>query len=201
MNANALLSASPLQIMELWEELADAANGVNGYGGDVAEIYIYRFMRHSPSVALDRVRGTMSCHEDYREANALLHTLCRIFEERRQVRIEMQEGPLDALLGPEIFDHRVHLVVKLQNANPNSEKRLENVSDEQLVEAISASVAPKTMELDRGMENYHCLSADTDDEVVPDERIAHVGGPDAELFYCVPIDTQRLRVELSKLLC
>ena len=79
--------------------------------------------------------------------------------------------------------------------------KLEDISDDQLADALNASLAPKTREgIGGNMDNYHCLSASADDEVIPNERIAYVGGPNAEQFYSVPIDVQRLRAELSKLL-
>jgi len=109
---NAILNASPLQIMALWEDLLSAEYGCNGYGGDVAEIYISRFMRHSSTVTLDRMRGgelSEEGREDYREAGRTLHALCRVFEDRRKVVVEMLEGPLDDLAGDRVFDHRVHL--------------------------------------------------------------------------------------------
>lgn len=112
---NDLLNASPLMIMELWEQLLDAEHGRNGYGGDTAEIYVTRFMMHSSTVTLDRMRGgdlSEGGREDYHEACRTLHALCRVFEERRKVVVEMIEGPLDDLVGDRVFDHRVHLRVK-----------------------------------------------------------------------------------------
>ena len=111
---NAILNTSPAQVMGLWEDLLDAEHGRNGYGGDTAEIYISRFMNHSSTVALDRMRGgelSDGARDDYREAARTLHALCRVFEERRKVVIEMEEGPLDDLAGNRIFDHRIHLTV------------------------------------------------------------------------------------------
>jgi hypothetical protein len=111
---NAILNASPLQIVGLWEDLLDAEHGRNGYGGDTAEIYITRFMTHSSTVALDRMRGgelSEGGRDDYREACRTLHALCRLFEQRREVVIEMEEGALDELIGDRVFDHRVHLTV------------------------------------------------------------------------------------------
>ena len=118
---NGILNASPLQIMGLWEELLDAQHGRNGYGGDTAEIYITRFMTHSSTVALDRMRsGELSdgARDDYREAARTLHALCRLFEKRRGVVIEMEEGTLDDLTGDQVFDHRVHLTVSKAPARP-----------------------------------------------------------------------------------
>lgn len=111
---NAILNAAPIHFMELWEQLLDAQHGSNSYGGDTAEIYVSTFMRHSSTVVLDHMRGgevSDGYREDYREAAATLHALCRLFESRRGVVLEMQEGPLDDLLGPGVFDHRVHLTV------------------------------------------------------------------------------------------
>lgn len=112
---NAILNASPFQIMGLWEDLLDAEHGRNGYGGYTAEIYISRFMQHSTTVTLDRIRGgelSDGARDDYREAGRAIHALCRLFEERRGVVIKMEEGPLDDLAGDHVFDHRVHLTVE-----------------------------------------------------------------------------------------
>lgn len=120
---NVILNASPLQIMGLWEDLMDAEHGRNGYGGCTAEIYVSRFMGHSSTVTLDRMRGgelSDGARDNYREAARTLHALCRLFEERRGVVIEMEEGPLDDLAGDRVFDHRVHLTVAL----PTPEKSL-----------------------------------------------------------------------------
>lgn len=111
---NAMLSVSPEQVMGLWEDLMDASNGCNGYGGDTAEIYLYRFMGHNPIVMHDRMQGgllTEMAADAYRAAAATLHALCRTFEERRDVQVSLLGGELDDLLGPQVFDHRVHLVV------------------------------------------------------------------------------------------
>lgn len=113
-DTKALLNVSPAQFMGLWEDLMDAEHKRNGYGGDTAEIYVSRFMMHSSTVVLDHVRGgevSEGYREDYLEAATTLHALCRLFEDRRNVTIEMEEGPLDDLVGPAIFDHRVHLRV------------------------------------------------------------------------------------------
>lgn len=110
---SALLNISPGQIMHIWENLMDCLHGRNGYGGDTAEIYLYTVMQHSPIVAHDQMEGRVSdrCREVYLEAARTLHGLCRIFEDRQKVRIELEDGELDDLLGPQIFDHRVRLTV------------------------------------------------------------------------------------------
>ena len=40
------------QALGLWGDLVEAYHGVNPYGGDVAELYLYRFMRDCPSARM-----------------------------------------------------------------------------------------------------------------------------------------------------
>lgn len=75
MNSPALLlEISPLDLMALWGELVEAYHGVNGFGGDTAELYAYRFLSHVSSAE----------NEDYFKArhklNALLELFCMAYK-------------------------------------------------------------------------------------------------------------------------
>ena len=43
-----LLTMPPLELAKLWGELVEAYHGKNGFGGDTAELYSYRFQRMNP---------------------------------------------------------------------------------------------------------------------------------------------------------
>ncbi len=58
------------QALDVWSELEAAYYGKNGFGGDTAEIYVYRLMQGSPSPDDD----------DYLRANQALFSLLRRFQ-------------------------------------------------------------------------------------------------------------------------
>ena len=108
--APAILDVTPLQIITLWEELLQCVYGDNKFGGTVAEIYLFRFMPHSPCAVAPISEVGL---EAYRAANRALYSLCRLFEERNHVELELLDaGPLERLLDDEPFTHRVHISVK-----------------------------------------------------------------------------------------
>ena len=45
-----LLTVSPIEMMKLWGDLVECYHDVNQYGGNVAEIYAYRFMSFNPTI-------------------------------------------------------------------------------------------------------------------------------------------------------
>lgn len=109
---NALLSASPAQIMNLWEDLMSILHGVHGYGTFDAEIYISRFMEKDAYAELQP--DSDQARDGYARANRLLYELCRTFEERQEVSLHMVTGmdrtePLDVLVSDPAnpFRHRV----------------------------------------------------------------------------------------------
>lgn len=108
-----LLSLSPLQAIDLFEEMMRCLYGDNKFGGDVAEIYIFRLMPHSPCANLNQ-DGTMSESglDAYRDACRRLHALCTLFAERNDAFVSFEDGTsIDALLDQEPHTHRVHLRV------------------------------------------------------------------------------------------
>lgn len=105
------------QILALWSELEAAFYGKNGYGGDTAEIYIYRLMGDVPNVFGDEAlaqpgaRGD-SVREAYDRANASLHAVLAHFAETRDAHIEIDGRELGAWVKDERFTHRVHVRVR-----------------------------------------------------------------------------------------
>lgn len=111
---------SLVQALSVWSDLEAALYGKSGYGGDTAEIYIYRFL---PYVAGDR--GTQSLddlmrsgtiigngvREDYDNANVSMHNLFLHFAQTHRARIEVNGRELGEWLKTARFTHRVHVKV------------------------------------------------------------------------------------------
>jgi len=83
------------QALSVWSDLEAALRGEHGYGGHVAEIYVYRLMPRSPAV--DRWesgdRGstwTEAAMEAFARANEDLRDLCVHFEETRGAEISVE---------------------------------------------------------------------------------------------------------------
>lgn len=117
---DALLSVSPLQILDIWGELTDCLLHRNSYGSDVAEIYISRTMPSNPHAEIaPRNRDVLN---DYCRANRALYDICRLFEERYDVTVEFEHGESIDILnlpdGGEPITHRAHLRVRPKVAAP-----------------------------------------------------------------------------------
>lgn len=109
---NGLSTISMIQALDVWTDLVEAGLGRHGYGGDVAEIYLYRLLSHDPLIPHDERREERAVAR-YREANRALHALCRAFETRTGSRIEFEDGEdVDRLLSDTPETHRVHLRIK-----------------------------------------------------------------------------------------
>src|SRR5262249_25383349 len=71
---------SMAQALLIWSELMDAYHGKNGFGGDTAEIYMYRLMPYDPALVHDPTadhNGTVD------QANRSLCSLLLFFEQAR----------------------------------------------------------------------------------------------------------------------
>lgn len=112
---NALLRIAPLELLSLWEDLLEAEHGTNGFGGDTAEIYAYRMGTHGIYYyeMLRRPDGLQHpevVKADLESALVLYELLC-LFQDRRQVDIEVDGVRLAAELASQRFGHRVHVCV------------------------------------------------------------------------------------------
>ena len=67
-----LIRVPPLELATLWGELVEAYHGVNGFGGNTAEIYAYRF-RIAP------LRPLEMSHEEQCLTGHALHDLIEHF--------------------------------------------------------------------------------------------------------------------------
>jgi hypothetical protein len=106
-----LLAVSPIQMLDLWDELHSAMNGVNRYGGDVGEFYFYRLTSHSPGTAANPQSTLFD--DGFYDAACNLYAFCRLFEERHEVEIVFEDGGnIDQLLDKtKLHGHRIHLRV------------------------------------------------------------------------------------------
>lgn len=106
------------QAIDVYNDLIEAKNGTHGFGGTVAEIYVYRLMPYSPSYSMHT--GKMN-DEDNRmlekKSAEDFHTLCHIFTKKHEVLIEIDGMDIHEWIskvrtGEIIFCHRVHVEVK-----------------------------------------------------------------------------------------
>lgn len=111
---------SMAQALDVWSDLCDAYHG-KGWGGDTAEIYMYRFMPDCPSVNLCREPGKpltgMAAEAEQRrvaDANEALWALLAHFAEERNCRLTVNGKRLGKWVSKAGFDHRVHVKVKPQ---------------------------------------------------------------------------------------
>jgi hypothetical protein len=122
---------SMVQALSLWSGLEDALNRRANYGGDVAEIYVYKCMVRAPMAEkyLDSASKTGSgmgrseAIKYIQEANASFHNLLVHFAEERDARIEIEvyEGgswtfkELGAWFATWEEGHRWHVRVRPRN--------------------------------------------------------------------------------------
>ena len=101
------------QLISLWVNLEDAYNGVNGYGGDTAEIYAYTVQSRSPGY---KPGGDGIFAEDNKElelnASRSLYEVLKLFKLKRDCKIYIEERLLGKWLLKERFQLRVHVRIK-----------------------------------------------------------------------------------------
>lgn len=78
--------------------------------------------------------------------------------------------------------------------------KLDDITNDQLGDALQAAVAKAIDPRGMGMRNYHVLPTQHDNDPVPEEDLCIIGGDDADEFYGVPIDLSVLRSELATLI-
>ena len=117
---------SVVQAVALWSLLDDAYYGQSHFGGDVAEIYVYTLMAHSPLASECAALGPpipylrSLAEQDIREANETFLHLLAHFSIERDANIEVERwngeswqfseiGPWVATLGQ---SHRFHVRVR-----------------------------------------------------------------------------------------
>lgn len=92
------------RVLELWADLVEAQRGVHRYGGDTAEIYVYRFL----PAGCDSAFAT---EEQIRKANTELGEVCGWFEELRAAKVTIDGRELGGWLRQHQQRHRWHVRV------------------------------------------------------------------------------------------
>jgi hypothetical protein len=119
-----MINLSIAEAMRLYGELVEALHGVNGFGGNVAELYMYRFGYSLNGKAL---MASVDA-DNLRQANKSLHELLAFFSDdtHAEVRIEQRGGwvPIGEWIEGAGFDHRAHVRV--------SKKKEEHLVDNML---------------------------------------------------------------------
>jgi len=112
-----MIDVSIRQFASVWSELEAARFGKNGFGGDTAEIYIYRVMPRCPAFEREEVPLTRPWRdESILRASRALAQICALFEESHPdlavLVADVRDEPLAVeYLRQHPVEHRVHLRV------------------------------------------------------------------------------------------
>jgi len=109
-----LHTLSIIQVLDIWVELEKALQDENSYGGDTAEIYLYRLM--GPGLAndvrsLDSPMFREDAETNFDNANHAMYDLFALFAAMRGANIEVEGKELGKWLKKARFTHRVHVKV------------------------------------------------------------------------------------------
>lgn len=107
------------QAIDLYNDLIDAKNGVHGFGGTVAEIYVFKLMPYSPGYNMNHQNNIFDSENRMIEKKAAedFHSICYIFSKKHKVSInidsvDMHEWISKIRIDEFKFSHRVHVEVK-----------------------------------------------------------------------------------------
>jgi hypothetical protein len=110
---------SIVQALSLWTDLELALAGKNTYGGDTAEIYMYRLSERNPILAayLRQPTPTGGITEEVAlslidASNTSLYNLLTHFSTTRHAAITVEGRKLGAWLKKDRNTHRVHVTVR-----------------------------------------------------------------------------------------
>jgi hypothetical protein len=112
-----LNTLSAMQLLSIWTDLEEARAGTNGFGGDVAEIYLYRAVPDEPSAEAILAFSPERAAVAYRHASESLLRLFQTFEKLRHVSIGVEDDkprsfrPIGPWFVERDFRHRVHVHV------------------------------------------------------------------------------------------
>lgn len=101
---------SPQQLVTLWAELVEAYHGINGFGGDTAEIYAYALLDRDPtadSALGDSEIGQHARLESTVEAGLAMHEVLAHFCREWSCSAEIDGWASSGTVVP--FDHRVRV--------------------------------------------------------------------------------------------
>lgn len=97
------------QAVKIWHQLEDALHGVSNYGGDTAEIYLYRFMPYSPVYAAKASSFEPQNRKLEEQAAKSCLELFKLFEEVCNCQLFVDGFPLSSHIVP---FHRIAVRVK-----------------------------------------------------------------------------------------
>lgn len=104
---------SMTQALSIWSDLDDAYYGQHGFGGHVAEIYIYRLMARDP-IREARLKPGLDPEPEPRadtiRANESLRALLLHFASMREAMVRVDGRLLELWSWPE--SHRLHIEVR-----------------------------------------------------------------------------------------
>ena len=118
MFSNPLIEVSIIELLRLWGELVEAYHDKNGFGGNVAEIYAYRFQRYSQLAHLQPITkmGEEELHLISIKAGNALIALVEEFCSQYHCKAMIDEIEPDTWCrrlnsGLIEFNHRVHVTI------------------------------------------------------------------------------------------
>lgn len=115
-----LLTMPPLELAKLWGELVEAYHGKNGFGGDTAELYSYRFQRMNPQLHAAKIddedrRDEIEWEHYFAAGRALLSLLQQFCMDHQCSTtidgIEAEEWAESIACDNHRFDHRAHVKI------------------------------------------------------------------------------------------
>jgi hypothetical protein len=119
MFSNPLIEIPIIELLRLWGELVEAYHSVNGFGGNVAEIYAYRLQRYSPFIHDNIANGDRRLGElltnEQKAGNALVALIgefCDQYSCKATVdRLDPAEWCKRLNFNQLRFDHRVYVEI------------------------------------------------------------------------------------------
>jgi len=102
------------QALSLWSDLDDAFYKDNSFGGDTAELYVYRFMPSNPTVSSAQFGGMPSnqwVEEAYVEAGETMVSFLSYYAKKRECEIIVNDEKLGPWLATGQHRHRIHVRV------------------------------------------------------------------------------------------
>lgn len=102
-----------IELMRVWGELVEAYHGVNGYGGDTAEVYAYRLMGRNPAAEASSTgyRSGGAVRKQERVARLAFAQLCTAFELEYGCEVRIDDHKPEDWVMVTRFDHRAHVKV------------------------------------------------------------------------------------------
>ena len=112
-----LLEVPMLQLMRLWAELVEAYHDKNKFGGNVAEIYAYRFEAYSPFAhSVESKAAAEELGQIALKASRQLYALLLLFATEYDCVVEVNGNKQWRYLPDTPFYHRAHITIHRKGA-------------------------------------------------------------------------------------